>query len=53
MEGGSISCGDTECVAPNYAGYPILNDPLYNHCAWGREKGKQGRGVADMDQVCV
>ena len=29
-----------------WLGYPIINDPIYNHeTAWGPDKGKQGSDV--------
>ena len=36
-----------------YAGYPVLNDPLYDHPAWGPNKGKKGEGLRDMKEVCA
>ena len=33
------------------SGYPIVNDPVYNHPAWGKDKGKGGVNPADMEQV--
>ena len=35
-----------------YLGYPIVNDPLYNHDVFGPEKGKGGRiGKSDEDLI--
>ena len=34
-----------------FAGYPILNDPLYNHPVFGPEKGKGGRIGKTDDQL--
>ena len=33
------------------AGYPIINDPLYNHPAWGPDKGCKGTGITSIDEV--
>ena len=35
------------------AGYPIVNDPLYGHSAWGPQRGRRGEGVRDMEQVYI
>lgn len=40
------------CVAA-VLGYPIVNDPLYNHSAWGPNRGKKGEGIASVDAVSV
>ena len=33
------------------AGHPVVNDPLYCHPAWGPERGRNGLGIRDIDQV--
>ena len=34
------------------SGYPVVNDPLYNHDVFGPEKGKGGRiGKSDEDLI--
>ena len=33
------------------SGFPILNDPLYNHPAWGEERGAKGQGIKDINTV--
>lgn len=35
------------------AGFPIMNDPLYNHPAWGPKRGKGGEGIDNVDQVSM
>lgn len=30
------------CINPLYAGFPVKNDPLYNHVVFGPEKGRGG-----------
>ena len=44
-------------LLPN-PGYPVVNDPLYNHSVFGPEKGKGGRiGKTDerliQDLICI
>ena len=34
-------------------GYPIVSDPIYNHSAWGPNKGKKGEGITSVDTVRV
>jgi RluA family pseudouridine synthase len=34
-----------------WLGYPIINDPLYNHPAWGPETGKGRESTDDMVKV--
>ena len=35
-----------------FSGYPVVNDPLYNHDVFGPEKGKGGRiGKSDEDLI--
>ena len=35
-------------------GYPVVNDPLYNHSVFGPEKGKGGRiGKSDEQLIQV
>ena len=43
------------CVGRLLAGYPIVNDPLYNARAWGPHCGARGKGTEDMEKVhmCV
>ena len=33
------------------AGHPIVNDPVYNHSAWGSSKGKGGVEPSNMENV--
>uniref|UniRef100_H2Z6U9 Pseudouridine synthase RsuA/RluA-like domain-containing protein n=1 Tax=Ciona savignyi TaxID=51511 RepID=H2Z6U9_CIOSA len=34
-----------------YLGYPILNDPIYNHPAWGEERFKLGKCSRDLGEI--
>lgn len=35
-----------------FLGYPVVNDPLYNHTVFGPEKGRGGRiGKSDEDLI--
>jgi len=34
-----------------YLGYPIVNDPIYNHSAWGDSRFKHGPCDKNLDQV--
>ena len=36
-----------------HTGYPIINDPMYNHSAWGINKGKGGVDCSNMDKVRI
>ena len=36
-----------------WLGYPIVNDPIYNHEAWGPRKGKAGHIEKDIDSVRI
>ena len=38
-------------VTMSLSGFPILNDPLYNHPAWGEERGAKGQGIKDINTV--
>ncbi|CAK8680205.1 unnamed protein product [Clavelina lepadiformis] len=34
-----------------YLGYPIVNDPLYNHPAWGPERFKHGPCIKNINEI--
>ncbi|XP_062501764.1 pseudouridylate synthase RPUSD2-like isoform X2 [Corticium candelabrum] len=34
-----------------WLGFPIVNDPLYNHSAWGPTRGKKGEGIESIDTI--
>ena len=34
-----------------YLGFPIFNDPLYNHSAWGPHRGKSGQYPSNLQEV--
>ena len=37
-----------------FSGFPVVNDPLYNHIVFGPEKGKGGRiGKSDEQLIQV
>lgn len=36
-----------------WLGHPIVNDPIYNHEAWGPRKGKAGHVEKDIDSVRI
>ncbi|EDV26051.1 uncharacterized protein TRIADDRAFT_1807, partial [Trichoplax adhaerens] len=36
-----------------WLGYPIVNDPIYNHEAWGPNKGKAGHIDKDVDSIVL
>ena len=35
-----------------FAGFPVVNDPLYNHVVFGPEKGKGGR-IGKSDEKLI
>lgn len=36
-----------------WLGFPIVDDPLYNHVAWGDERGKGGVQDENVWKVCT
>ncbi|XP_065828774.1 pseudouridylate synthase RPUSD2-like [Oscarella lobularis] len=34
-----------------WLGYPIANDPIYNHKAWGPKRGKGGEGICSVEEI--
>ena len=45
-----LSLNDTKFVS--LPGYPVVNDPLYNHVVFGPEKGKGGR-IGKTDEQLI
>lgn len=37
---------------PIFSGFPVVNDPLYNHVVFGPEKGKGGR-IGKSDEKLI
>lgn len=36
-----------------WLGFPIVDDPLYNHVAWGDDRGKGGVQDENVWKVCT